>query len=93
MNVCRFVGRHTVIGDREFSEFGQKIELTPERFAEISKSAAFIPEADFAALELPADDLVKYGSVHYYGAKPQSFMDGVERAREIYRASHAALHT
>jgi hypothetical protein len=85
-NTYVFVGLHTIIGDREYADFGAQADFTQEQFSEISKKAAFIPEADFNALEIPAEDLKKYGSVHFYGAKPQSFLDAVEAARDVYRA-------
>lgn len=91
-NVYRFVGRHSVIGDREFTQIGQQAEFSEEEFLEVSQKAAFIPEGDFEALEISPADLARYGSAHYYGAIPQGFADAVEKAREIYRATRAALH-
>jgi hypothetical protein len=90
-NLYRFVGRHAVIGDREFTQFGAKAEFTEEDFLDIAKKCAFISEADFDALEISPADLARYGSAHYYGTIPQAFADKVEKAREIYRTMRAGF--
>jgi peptidase E len=46
-NVYRFVGRHSIIGDREFTQIGQQAEFSEAEFLEVSQKAAFIPDADF----------------------------------------------
>lgn len=90
-NVYRFVGRHSVIGDHEFTQIGQQASFSEAEFLEVSQNAAFITDEQFAALEIPPADLAKYGSAHYYGAIPQEFADAVEKARDAWRAMRAAV--
>jgi hypothetical protein len=91
-NAYRFVGRHSIVGDRDFNHFGQQADFSEDEFLEISEKSAFIPRAEFDALEIPADDIARFGSTHYSGAKPQAFLDAVESARDKYRAMRDALH-
>lgn len=61
----------------------RRLGFSDDQFREISRTAAFIPEADFNALEIPAREVVKYGSVHHNGAKPQSFLDAVGNQQKL----------
>ncbi len=65
MATYRFVGRHSVIGDREFSHVGAQAEFTEEEFLDVSQKVAFIPEEEFDALGFSPADLARYGSAHY----------------------------
>lgn len=82
----RFVGKHSIVGDMEFSSFGQFTDMTKGQFIDtIRGGAAFIPEKAFEALDFSQEDLQRYCGEYYFGEVPEHVSLKIEAARELFR--------
>ena len=93
MVLCRYVGGDcSTIGDREFDAVGQRATLSEEGFREaVLGHAPFISEEDFTKIGFTQEELATYGPSGSRVDPPQSFIDKLAMAQEIFRDTYGRM--
>lgn len=92
VNTYVFVGVKSLIGDREFSEFGQRAQFTEAQYEQAVKGgAAFIEEVSFKKIGFTVEEIAAYGSIAKRSLAPKGFLEKVEIAVQVFRDTRKLL--